>query len=86
MKVELRAAGALGGSHHHRQILGSTPGQDGVDGSLLDGQSTVVRRHLPERLVARPSGADEHALDTLPGRRHDRKPVGYAFSNQTSNS
>jgi hypothetical protein len=65
--------------HHHRQILGPTPGEDGLDGSLFDGQSTVVRRHLPERLVARPSGAGEHVLDTLPGRRHDRKPIGYAF-------
>jgi hypothetical protein len=37
VKVELRVAGALGGGHDHGQILGPTPGQDGVDSSLLDG-------------------------------------------------
>ena len=69
----------LGGGEDDRKILGPTPGQDGVDGSFLDGQPTVVRRHLPDQLVARPSGAREHPLHALARRRHDREPVGYAF-------
>jgi hypothetical protein len=79
MEVEGRITGALRGGDGDWQILGPAPREDRVDGGFLDRQPTVVRRHLPDQLAARPPRAGQHALDPLATRGYDREPVGHTL-------
>ncbi len=76
--VELVGAGRLQGRDHHRQVLGTTARQHGVDGHLLHGALGHVRRHHGHDVGGGAVGALQHRQHPRLGGRHYRHAVGPA--------